>query len=58
MFEGSTLNEIVDEWIARMNISGMDFTNFYCVDWIDPDMKNRQNKLFGRKSTLEIMEML
>ena len=30
MFEVSALNEIVDGWIVRMNISGMDFTRF-CI---------------------------
>lgn len=28
MFEGSALNGIVDEWIERMNISGVDFMSF------------------------------
>ena len=29
MFEVSVLKEIVDGWIVRMNISGMDFSSFY-----------------------------
>ena len=28
-FEVSVLKEIVDGWIVRMNISGMDFSSFY-----------------------------
>lgn len=28
MFDGVALNGIVDEWIERMNISGVDFMSF------------------------------
>lgn len=57
MFEVSVLNEIVDEWIERMNISRVNLTGiFYRLAWTD--IKNRLNKLLGRKDTVEIMKLL
>ena len=45
-FEVSVLKEIVDGWIVRMNISGMDFTRFlYRLNWTNNVMKKRFNGL-------------
>ena len=57
-FEVSVLNEIVDKWIVRMNISGFDLTRF-CIALIGQTRsKKGQNELLGRKDTVEIMKML
>ena len=46
----SVLKEIVDGWIVRMNISGMDFTRFlYRLNWTNNVMKKRFNGLLWQK---------
>lgn len=39
MFEVSALNEIVDEWIEKMNISGDDMSCFLITDKIQINKK-------------------